>query len=673
MNTLLSLPGLRLLLGAAVGCCAAFLFPESIGVILVSIGVLSGASALVYRSCVPLLWAGLIAAGAYCGTEAQVLPVRVESRCFSSVPAVVQGRIERVLSRDSLSVRCVLHGSVDTRPLRAHRDTRLLLSVVRPDSIEQQLLQPGNCVAASASVRLPRASALPGEFSELLYCSSLGVEWVGRAQGNVALLQPGTSLRIPVQRAADAVTERLVQLFPERSRGMAIALITGDRSYLPAHTAAAFAATGTTHVLAVSGLHVGILAALVLVPLTRLRRPVLRLLIFTLALGAYTVFTGLQPSMLRAAIMAVLAMIAAAAQRESNILNILCSTVLVMLLADPTLLCSTGFHLSVLSLAGLAIVYPQALRVVALFIPARHIGRFVQSSLAATLAASAAVSPVVAWLFSLYSLVSPIANLVVIPLTSLGMVYALCATALSYVNKWSASSFAATADILFAAAEWIAVGLSALPGAVIDGDLAVIAAVCSSAATLYVVRAQTRRCAVFRCGVAITLSVLTAVVLRPVESVLVVPRAQIVAVVIPVHSSRALVLLHDRRATAYAEADRALAAYIDNYSDTTTVIACGAASLRCASLLRHTYVNAVIAQGLVNKQRAQWQALDTLDARGVRVLNAMQWLSRYHSVRLRVQPNTIEWDAWRNTLTVYSAGKKRRLVVPQYMQPSVLQ
>ena len=422
------LPALKLLAGYAAGCCLGLLLPGSALplYVLVLFVLLVG----VWRRSRPLLfWPALVLAGLWTAGGARGLPLRVESRAVSELPAVVWGRIERVVSRDSTSVRCIVSGTVDTRPMKAHHNTRMMLVVVRPDSTVRRYLQAGTGITASAVVRLPRRATLPGEFNEQLFYSSLGVEWLGVVSTrSIAFTGRQASLAAIVQQAGDGVSAELCRLFPERSRGMAVALVTGDRSLLSRETRDIFTVTGTTHVLAVSGLHVGILAAVILLPLARLRRPVLRLTVFSLVLLAYTMLTGMQPSMVRAAIMAVLVLIAADAQRESNLLNILCFTVVVMTVFDPPLLFSIGFHLSVVSLAGIALLYPAVDRALGLLMnrESRAV-QFVRSSLAVTLSASAAVSPVVAWSFSVFSVVSPLANLFVIPLTSLGMIYTLCA------------------------------------------------------------------------------------------------------------------------------------------------------------------------------------------------------------------------------------------------------
>ncbi len=673
MPPLSHLPAARILAGYAVGCSAAFFLPSLVlPLCILVVFILLCAAALRWHTL--LFWAMLILMGLWSADTARGLPLRIESRTMSEIPAVVWGRIERVLYRDSSVVRCVLHGTVDTRPMKAHNNTRIVLSVVRPNATAMHFLQPGNSIAASARVRLPYLAALPGEFSEQVYYSSLGVEWVGIASTHsVALTEPQVSAEAFAQRAASAISSELSRLFPERSRGIAIALLTGDRSHLGQATKDTFMLTGTTHVLAVSGLHVGILAAIILLPLARLHRPVLRGVVFSLALLVYTMLTGMQPSMIRAAIMAVLLLIVSDAQRTSHLLNVLCFTVVIMLLFDPHLLFSTGFQLSVVSLGGIAVLYPAAERTLGLFLQSQSAAvRFIRSSLAVTLSASAASSPVVAWSFSVFSVVSPFANLLVIPLMSLGMIYALCALAAAQVSGWCGKAFACAADALFFIAELFNRLAASLPVAAVTGRYALIPALCSALATLYIVCAQTRRLVVFRVAVSASGAVLLCLLVSGNESCIeIIPRVQLVAVVVPTCSGRTLVLLQDRRPDMYPKRDMGLEKYLDAKSDTTTIIACGAASMRCAAGLRRTKVDAVIAQTLLFKNKGLWMAMDSLEAHGVPVLNAAQWLSARKPVVLRSGSAPVCWDAWQNSVSLHTPAGNRHVVLPRVVAPVV--
>ena len=104
--------------------------------------------------------------------------------------------------------------------------------------------------------------------------------------------------------------------FPIRERGVLEALLLGDRRRLSADTREAFAASGAMHVLAVSGLHVGIIAGILMWALTlgkwqkglyeQRRRRYLQAAIVSFALIFYAILTGLSPSVCRSVLMFIL-------------------------------------------------------------------------------------------------------------------------------------------------------------------------------------------------------------------------------------------------------------------------------------------------------------------------------------------------------------------------------
>ena len=148
----------------------------------------------------------------------------------------------------------------------------------------------------------------------------------------------------------------------EQEQGLASALVLGVKDGLDDELLSAYKATGAMHVLAVSGLHVGILYGLflfLLKPLYRFRGgPWLLAGISILVLWGYAFITGLSPSVLRAVTMFSFVALAKPAGHRTNIYNTLATSAFCILCYDPFLLMSVGFQLSYLAVLG--IVYMQA-------------------------------------------------------------------------------------------------------------------------------------------------------------------------------------------------------------------------------------------------------------------------------------------------------------------------
>ena len=201
----------------------------------------------------------------------------------------------------------------------------------------------------------------------------------------------------------------LARLLPEPEAGLALGIVLGERASVGPALKAAFNATGTTHLLAISGYNLTLVAAVVALVTGRLR-PASRAALALGAVLAYSLIVGLEPSVVRAALMAAVAALAVATGRRGTAANALAAAVVLMLAIDPSAIGQAGFLLSVAATAGL-IAFQKSIAVRLSWLPG-----FLAEGLAATLAATLPTLPLIAAIFGRISLVSPVANLVAVPL-----------------------------------------------------------------------------------------------------------------------------------------------------------------------------------------------------------------------------------------------------------------
>ncbi len=152
--------------------------------------------------------------------------------------------------------------------------------------------------------------------------------------------------------------DRLERQLPTTSFSIVSALMLGWKSELSDHTRALYADTGAMHVLAVSGLHVGLVAGAVQGLLAWLlpgedRRRYLRLIVAVAAIWAFALLTGLAPSVCRAGLMFSLWLIGRATGRRTYAYNSLAAAAVVLLIIDPLLLFQLGFQLSFAAVFGI--------------------------------------------------------------------------------------------------------------------------------------------------------------------------------------------------------------------------------------------------------------------------------------------------------------------------------
>ncbi|HSO29578.1 MAG TPA: ComEC/Rec2 family competence protein [Candidatus Sulfomarinibacteraceae bacterium] len=242
-----------------------------------------------------------------------------------------------------------------------------------------------------------------------------------------------------LRRGAD---EALARAIPEPEAGLASGIVIGLRDRVDRDLAADFTTVGATHVIAISGWNIAIVAATLGAlagRVARRRRAALTLV----AIGAYVVFVGATPSVVRAATMAGVVLLARELGRPSHAAAAIGWAVTLMLLADPALVDDVGFRLSALATAGLiAWGSPLAARFAG-STPGRLRG-WLAESLGVSLAAQLATLPIVAFEFGRLSIIAPVVGLGVVPLVAPAMAAAALALVAGALTLAGAPMFLAT-------------------------------------------------------------------------------------------------------------------------------------------------------------------------------------------------------------------------------------
>lgn len=254
---------------------------------------------------------------------------------------------------------------------------------------------------------------------------------------------PGPGIEAPWERWAAASVTRIracIDQLPFEHAGSAPllkALLTGDRSGLSRETVDVFRRSGASHLLALSGLHIGfiylILDRLSRIPGRSLPVRQLRFGLIVLATGFYTLMTGAGPSIVRAFLFITIRETLRLCGRPQNSIRVLCLALLVQLVLQPEVIGSLGFQLSYLAMGGIFLLYPTLER----WYPASSRWdpfRKIWTMAALSISCQAFTAPLVWWRFRSLPRHFLLTNLLAIPLTTICVTAAVATVTLALLG-----------------------------------------------------------------------------------------------------------------------------------------------------------------------------------------------------------------------------------------------
>lgn len=275
------------------------------------------------------------------------------------------------------------------------------------------------------------------------------------------------------------------------------ALLLGQSSEIDPQLLASYSASGTLHVLSVSGMHV----ALVFVVLLKLLAPLEKTkkgkwLSFALqffVIWFYAFMTGMSPSVLRSVTMLSVIIAGKMINRKSHLLNTLAASAIILLITDPMLCEDAGFLLSYCAVAGIVIVQPM---IESWWKPQSKILQPLWSLISVTLAAQVFTFPLGLYFFQQFPTWFVLTNLIIIPLSTICLYAGLAFLAISWW-KWLAALFAVVFAFLISLLNTVVSYTEFLPASVIHTSgwsmLEIILVYALIAGILFAFRAKIKR------------------------------------------------------------------------------------------------------------------------------------------------------------------------------------
>ncbi len=279
------------------------------------------------------------------------------------------------------------------------------------DSLDLRRFRTGVTIAASVRLNPFPQKRNPNEFDYGAWLRNQGISHVG-SLASVPRILSDTKRHL--------LADRIRANFSPANQELALAILLGQKNELDPTQRLSFSRSGLSHLMAVSGMHVGFLLAPIwfLIPYVwiRPRGREAALALITVVMVAYAALTGFSASVNRAGLMAILFAYARLFGRLSDGLNLLAGVAAILLIIKPAYLYDVGFQLSFCAVGSLMLLMPVAQRAMPFHWGERWYGKLIQF-MSVSIVVQAALYPILAWYFGEFAWMGPIANLAGVPLT----------------------------------------------------------------------------------------------------------------------------------------------------------------------------------------------------------------------------------------------------------------
>ncbi len=310
---------------------------------------------------------------------------------------------------------------------------------------------PGDEVRVTARVHPPSGTKNPGGFDYGAYLIHQGIDAVASVSGpgrvTLAAVPPRfsrwTAWRI-IEQWRERIRQAALAALSNPARGIFLGMIVGEQGYLPEEVRDAFMATGTVHILSISGSHLGLVALLSfllvkgacrilpaawLLPLSRFTTPTRLAALATIMLVTfYTLLAGAETATVRSLVMLAIVMLAVWLGRAHDLLRAVACAALLLIAQNPRALYDISFQLSFLAVVAIALVIRARTSDAAEGLPPRRrafwetSGSWLRDYLWLTGGVTLATLPLVAYHFKQIAWLGLVVNAVVVPLAGFVLV-----------------------------------------------------------------------------------------------------------------------------------------------------------------------------------------------------------------------------------------------------------
>jgi len=363
------------------------------------------------------------------------------------------------------SEKVVIHGFVEETSFTKKGKQSLVLRVDNMNDVtdisysvkvyiqDNAFFKVGDYIKIEGYLNEPKFPSNDGEFNNFAYLKSNGYDYTLTGANAEKLGETSLSFVQKMGLFREKINNVYDEIYPDNEGAIIKAMVTGDTYSLSDDLRALYANSGISHILAISGLHMAIVAGMLIWILNACGMNKRRSGIITVVfLILYTIFTGGKIAATRSVIMISVMILGRLFYRKSDTINSLGVSAFVILVINPWQLWDIGFQLSfvsVLSLATLGVMSKSKNEVIA--------------SLKASFWASTATLPIVAWNFYTVPLLGCFVNILVLPLTGFVVGLSMVSGLVGLISIEGGMLFGSTAYIILKFYEFVCKFFTAIP------------------------------------------------------------------------------------------------------------------------------------------------------------------------------------------------------------------
>lgn len=351
---------------------------------------------------------------------------------FKDIEVLLDGDVKSIISSHYNRSSIIANATVESKHFNSF-NTNILLTIFRYDDLK---IIEGEKFQCKAKLNTIPQKIFPNEFPTKQHLKSLKVNFTATSSSKEFIIYDDSNIFYKVlNHLRNDFKNKIFLLFPEDVADVIFAITIGDKSFISKEEKQIYSLTGTSHIMAVSGLHVGIIAVFLYFFTFFIKNEKLKYLINSLLLIGYVVLTGLQASSIRAASIAIMIYLAIVLKKHYDIKNLLGFAIVIFILIQPEIILSVSFQFSVAAFLGI-VLYTKRI--------SDYINYKVNTKsdllsnliilISTSISAMIFTSPLVAYYFNNFTLLGIISNMYAIPIISLSLILSFIVLFISFLS-----------------------------------------------------------------------------------------------------------------------------------------------------------------------------------------------------------------------------------------------